>query len=234
MCSADDHQAMNCPDALELVSAHLDGRAAPSEVRLMELHLATCEQCSDHWRRAVALDRSVRVRPAEPIPDLTMAILARARPPRARHLTWSRVSLAWIAVLGMAQAVPNLVLGHDAGASTHVARHVGALTIALFIGFAYAAWRPERAFGLLPVAGALAVAMIGASIVDVSQGLVSASGEITAHSIDIAGVALLWFLAGTPKPRVLHSLRPASFLGDLRWAGAARAWRRSGASKSAK
>jgi predicted anti-sigma-YlaC factor YlaD len=225
---------MDCPDVIELISAHLDRRAAPSEVRLMEIHIATCEPCGRYWRAAAALERSVRVRPAEPIPDLTGSILARARPPRARHLAWLRVSLAWIGLLGVAQAVPNLVLGHDAGATTHVARHVGALTIALFIGFVYAAWRPERAFGLLPVAVALAVAMICASIVDISQGLVSAPGELAAHSIDIAGVTLLWFLAGTPKPRVLNSLRSASFLGDLRWAGAARASRRSGSSTSAK
>ena len=195
---------MNCPDAIELISADLDGRAAPSEVRLMELHVASCDRCREHQRRALALDRSVRVRPAEPIPDLTDGILARARPPRARRLPWLRVSLAWIGLLGVAQAIPNLVLGHDAGASTHVARHVGAMTVALFVGFIYVAWRPQRAFGLLPIAVSLAVAMMAASIVDVSQGLVSAPGELGAHSIDLAGVALLWFLAGSPKPRLPH------------------------------
>jgi predicted anti-sigma-YlaC factor YlaD len=195
---------MNCPDAIELMSAHLDGRAALTEVRLMELHVASCQRCDAHWRHSLALDRSLRVRAAEPIPDLTNAILARARPPRHQRLTWLRVSLAWIGVLGVAQAVPNLVLGHDAGATTHVARHVGALTIALFVGFVYAAWRPQRAFGLLPVAVSLAVAMVAASIVDVSQGLVSAPGELAAHSIDVAGVTLLWFLAGAPKPRLPH------------------------------
>ena len=193
---------MNCQDAIELISAHVDGRAAPSEVRLMELHVASCERCAAYSRQAMALDRLVRVRSAEHIPDLTDAILARARPPRARHLNWLRVSLAWIGLLGAAQAVPNLVLGHDAGATTHVARHVGALTIALFVGFVYVAWRPQRAFGLLPVAASLAVAMIAASVVDVSQGLVSAPGEVAAHSIDLVGVTLLWFLAGAPKPRL--------------------------------
>jgi predicted anti-sigma-YlaC factor YlaD len=195
---------MDCPDAIELISTHVDGRAAPSEVRLMELHVASCQSCRAYLGDALALDRKVRVRSAERIPDLTDAILARARPPRARHLTWLRVSLAWIGLLGVAQAVPNLVLGHDAGATTHVARHVGALTVALFVGFVYAAWRPQRAFGLLPVAVSLAVAMIAASIVDVSQGLVSPWGEIAAHSIDVAGVTLLWFLAGTPRPRLPH------------------------------
>jgi predicted anti-sigma-YlaC factor YlaD len=195
---------MNCRDAIDLISADLDGRAAPSEVRLLELHTASCPSCRDHQRRALMLDRSVRVRSAEPIPDLTDAILARARPPQARRLTWLRVSLAWIGVLGVAQAVPNLVLGHDAGASTHVARHVGALTVALFVGFVYVAWRPQRAFGLLPIAVSLAVFMAGASIVDVSQGLVSAPGELGAHSIDVAGVLLLWLLAGAPKPRLPH------------------------------
>ncbi len=168
----------------------------------MEHHVSSCPDCAEQWERMAALDRTVRVRPADPIPDLTEAILARARPPRTRNLAWLRVSLAWIGVLGMAQATPYLILGHDAGASVHVARHVGALTIALFIGFLYAAWRPERAFGLLPVAIALALGMMIGSAVDIGQGIVTFEGELTAHFADLAGVVLLWFLAGAPRPRL--------------------------------
>jgi predicted anti-sigma-YlaC factor YlaD len=192
---------MDCPQSRDLISLRIDGRTTATEDRLLDAHVASCASCEDHERRAWTLHRSIRLRPADPVPDLTEQILARARPPRRQRLTWLRLALGWVGVLGIVQALPDLVLGHDAGEPVHLARHLGALTIALFVGFLYAAWRPHRAFGLLPIAFALAASMSLGAIVDIIAGNVGAFGELSAHLIDLAGVAFLWLLAGSPRPR---------------------------------
>jgi predicted anti-sigma-YlaC factor YlaD len=192
---------MDCPQSRDLISLRIDGRTTTTEDRLLDAHVAGCSECAEHERRAWTLHRSLRLRPAAPMPDLTEEILARARPPRRQRLTWLRLALGWIGVLGIVQALPDLVLGHDVGEPVHLARHIGALTIALFVGFLYAAWRPHRAFGLLPIAVALAAAMSLGAIVDIIAGNVGAFAELSAHLIDLAGVAFLWLLAGSPRPR---------------------------------
>jgi hypothetical protein len=93
-------------------------------------------------------------------------------------------------------AVPAL-LGHDSGASIHLARHIGALSAALALGYLYAAWRPVRAYGLLPIAAALAAMTTFTALLDVTDGRVAALGEAT-HVLDLAALVLLWLVAGRP------------------------------------
>ena len=50
-------------------------------------------------------------------------------------------------------AVPALIFGSDAGLPVHTARHLGSFDVALAVGFLFAAWRPSRIPGLLPVVG---------------------------------------------------------------------------------
>ena len=165
---------MDCAQIRDHISARVDGRTTATEDRLLDAHLAVCADCADHERRTWTLHRSLRLRPADLVPDLTEQIRARARPPRSQRLTWLRLALGWIGLIGIVQALPDLLLGHDAGESVHIARHIGALTIALFVGFLYAAWRPHRAFGLLPIAIALAAAMSLGAIVYIIAGNVGA------------------------------------------------------------
>ena len=110
-----------------------------------------------------------------------------------------RWALLTVALTELALGLPGLVLGEDAGASVHVARHLGSLSIALAIGMVYAAWRPERAYGLLPVAGALAACMLLTAILDVTDGRAGAVAE-SHHALEVAALVLLWLLAGAPRP----------------------------------
>jgi len=108
--------------------------------------------------------------------------------------------MAWVGIAGIARSVPQLFVGLGDDAVEHLSRHVGALNLALFAGFLIVAWRPHRAYALLPVAGVLVAAMALGATVDIAAGTVRALPELSAHLIDVAGVAFLWLLAGSPRP----------------------------------
>ncbi|HEY1281780.1 MAG TPA: zf-HC2 domain-containing protein [Acidimicrobiales bacterium] len=187
---------MNCDECRAVVSARLDGEAGALETAAADAHLAGCASCTAWYASAERLHRLVRVQAAPAVPDLTATILARAHPPRLGRGEWTRTALIVVALTQLVLAVPAL-LGHDTGATVHLARHIGALTAALAIGYLYAAWRPIRAFGLLPIAGALGATMLFTASLDVLQGRVGVAGEAS-HILDFAALALLWMLAGRP------------------------------------
>ena len=65
------------------------------------------------------------------------------------------------------------------------------------LGFLYTAWRPERAYGVLPIAAALALTMAVTAIFDAARGTTPIVGEAH-HVLELAGFALVWMLAGLP------------------------------------
>jgi predicted anti-sigma-YlaC factor YlaD len=182
----------------EDLSADLDGELAPNRRPMLAAHLASCRDCAALAEELRALHRAVRLRPAEAVPDLSGRILAVANPPRAGRGDWIRTSLLVVALTQLAFALPGLA-GRLEGAAVHVGRHLGSLELAVALGLAYAAWRPVRAFGLLPMAGALALAITVTAVVDVTSGRAPLLGEAH-HVLDLAGVVLLWLLAGAPRP----------------------------------
>lgn len=192
---------MDCASLRDLLSDDLDGRLDPQQRAAVNEHLAGCPACSAYRGGLVELHRRVRLRPAEPVPDLTGAILARAHPPQVGRGDWIRLALCAVAITQLIMAVPALVLGDDTGATTHVARHIGSLLVALAIGLLYAALRPVRAFGLLPIAASLAGCLLVTGVLDMASGRAAAAGEAH-HVLDLAGLVLLWLLAGSPLPAV--------------------------------
>lgn len=108
-----------------------------------------------------------------------------------------RPALAWCGLLVAAQSIAPLVFGDADGAPTHVARHVGASSLALAVGFVYIAWRPHRAFGMLPYVGALLAAMAIGAAIDVLGGDRSPLSEAV-HLSESVGMVLLWMIAGSP------------------------------------
>ena len=188
---------MKCDSVHELLSAAADGEASNSERALIEAHLAGCSACRTHTERIERVDRLVRIRRAEPVPDLVDAVVARSRPARLGRGGWIRPALVWVAIVLAAQSVPALVLGHTDGADAHLSRHLGAFGVALALGFAYAVWRPHRAFGLLPFTAALVVTMTAGAVFDLLDGGRRALAE-SVHLTELAGLALLWMLSGSP------------------------------------
>lgn len=211
-----------CASIRELASAVVDAEASAAEQRIHDDHLAECAACRRYAERLAVLTRQVRLRPAEPVPDLAARVLDRARPPRLGRGGWVRPALAWVAIVLAAQSVGPLFLGEFAGASTHVARHLGAFSAALAVGLLYAVWRPQRAFGLLPFAAALTVTMLVAGVLDVLAGASSLLAE-TIHLTELAGLVLLWILSGSPGLDRLRrvGLRRSGPPVDAGWRGRA-------------
>ena len=195
---SDDRPApIRCDESIELLSVVADDEATRLERMALDAHLHECESCRHVAARFELVDRRIRFRPAEPVPDLVMAVTTRARPAVLGRGGWMRPGLAWVAAVLLAQNISPLVFGTVDGAETHLARHLGAFGVALAIGFAYAAWRPHRAFGMLPFVAALVVTMTASAGFDLLDGGRSAIAEAT-HLAELVGLALLWMIAGSP------------------------------------
>ncbi len=181
----------------ELLSARADGETTAHENALLSDHLAHCADCSALADRVEALDRQVRFRPAEPVPDMVASITSRARPATLGRGGWLRPAIAWVAVVLLAQNTAVLLSGRLAGAESHQARHIGAFGVALAVGFAYVAWKPHRSSGLLPFAAALITTMSISAVAAVVDGGRTLLAE-SAHVTEIVGLVLLWMIAGSP------------------------------------
>lgn len=201
----------SCSVARELASAAADDELTRDEEAGLAAHLEACADCAAYADELAILTRSIRLRPVAPRVGLADAILARSRPPRLGRGGWMRPALAWVGAVIAAQSVGPLVFGDIDGTPTHVARHVGASALALAIGLLYAAWRPTRAFGLLPLVVALFAATLAAALLDTFAGERAAVAE-TVHLTELIGMVLLWFVAGSPgweRARdVVRSIRP--------------------------
>jgi predicted anti-sigma-YlaC factor YlaD len=193
---------MRCEAIREALSARLDGEISPLDDVDIGAHLRTCRECVAWSEELSVLHRLVRVREAEPVPDLTAVILGAApdavaqtrRPRRAAPVSAARWALFTVALTQLVLAGPALLLGEGSGATVHVARELGSFDVALAIGLLLAAWQPARAWGLLPVVAALGLVMGATAVLDVVRGTATSVGEAH-HLLDLAGVALLWCVA---------------------------------------
>ncbi len=185
---------MDCDAYRDAISAELDGEDPGMPAAELLLHVSTCTGCAAFADGAATLHRSTRLREAEPVPDLVGAVLARVETPQRRRPEWARYALFAVALSQLVLAVPLVLFGRDLGASVHVARELGSWDVALAIGLLYAAWKPDKASGLLPFAAALAGAMVVTAALDVASGRQSVLSE-SHHLLEIVGLALLVVLA---------------------------------------
>lgn len=212
-----DAEHLPCSAAHEILSAQLDGEASESEREQLDRHLIGCQGCQQLSAQYLQLDRRVRLRAAESVPDLRPAILSRARPAVLGRNGWMRPALAWVALVLVIQNLTALVAGEMSGAEVHLARHLGAFGVALGVGLAFVAWRPHRAYGLLPFASALIATMMMSAAFDIVENGRSAVSEIS-HLAELAGLLLVWMIAGSPGrpawgaigPALARRLRPLS------------------------
>ena len=205
---------MDCERCREAVSARLDGHddAEPA----VDEHLAGCVACQAWRADAVSLAHRVDLHLADPVPDRSAAILAAladevVAEEKAAHddalLPW-RAGLVALGVVQLLLAVPVL-LGSEPGAGVHVAREMGSFDVALAVGFLYAAWRPARAWGMVPLVAVLSACLLTTSTVDVLEGRATFAGE-TLHLMDVAGLVMLWALAHAyRRPLARRNLAPS-------------------------
>jgi predicted anti-sigma-YlaC factor YlaD len=185
------------------ISAELDGEELVVPAATVRRHLVGCPACRAFRAEALALQREVRVRPAATVPDLTsrvMFAIARERSEPVSTRQGLRLGLVLIGLVQLGLSLPALLLGSDAGLPVHQARHLGSFGVALAVGLLVAAWRPQGIRGLLPLATALVVCLVGSAIADVATGHAAASGEVT-HVVEVAGLLGLWLLDRTQRWR---------------------------------
>lgn len=206
-----------CDLVREALSAAHDGEAAASGDHRASVddrvsvddHLAGCAGCVAFAASLERLDQRVLAVRAVPAPNLTAAVLTAVaadvqaeRDRRVLELRWL-VGLAGVAQLLF--AIP-LVLG-VMGPSAHVGRDLGALELALGIGLIFAAWQPERAAGVLPVAAVVAAAAVVTGGLDVTSGRATLLQELP-HLTEIVGVLALWALTRRlPRPQLTATIR---------------------------
>jgi predicted anti-sigma-YlaC factor YlaD len=197
--------AENCGLVRELISAQLDGETSDFENATLDSHVVQCAECTAVFQQLSAQHRQLRVYEAERVPDLAGSVMAKAHPPKLGRRGWIRQALAVLGLTELTLSLPALFFGDDANAPVHVARHVGSLSVALGFALVYAAWKPTRAYGMLPFIGALAACMVVSSTLDIALDNARLINEAT-HLVEFGAMYLVWLLAGSPRPRIPHNV----------------------------
>ncbi|OZM73061.1 hypothetical protein CFN78_12645 [Amycolatopsis antarctica] len=203
---------MSCETFREALSARLDGETGPLPDAEVDAHVDECAACRSWYAEGTRLRRSMVVRAAPPVPDLTAAILENAPPPR-RDRWGPRVALAVVALaqcgLAFAQllGVPDLAHGaHGALTAGHLGNESAAWNLAIGVGLLWAALRTTAAAGQLPVIGGFVLVLAFVSAGDLIGDRVGAD-RVLSHGVVLAGLILLYVVHR--GHRELHRPGPA-------------------------
>ena len=189
---------MECDRFREALSAQLDGEDPGVSPDLLQHHLRSCFRCRQWELELATLRRAGRLSSADPVPDLSGRIIAAigqeqrlAR--RRRHAVAIRVGRLLVAILQLVLAGTDLLSGSGQGRA-HTLHELGSFDLALAVGFLCVAWRPARAYGMLPLIATLAAGLAATALIDVSEGHAAALTE-GSHLLELAGSALVWLLS---------------------------------------
>jgi predicted anti-sigma-YlaC factor YlaD len=191
---------MTCDEVRVALSARLDGEDPRLPTAAVDGHADTCAACRDWLERADRISRAVRVGPAE-VPDLTVPILAAVTADERRRAASRVVAVRGrrqvlrvaVAVLAMAQLAAALPILFGVGADVHTGREMASFDVALAVGFALVAIRPERAQALVPVAFVLAACLAATSAFDIASSRTALVHEV-GHLAAVAQAVVLWAL----------------------------------------
>ncbi len=186
-----------CQVVRKSLSAALDGEAFELRQDEIELHLLGCDACRQWEESAHELTRQFRLRVADPqtAPPSVLSGMQSVFSPR-RTLVVSLVRLALVAV-AVAQVTVNLHLLTSGDIDGF--RDLGALSMALGVGYLVAALIPRRAAGMRSIVGTASVLLISSATLDLMAHRTTLSDEAP-HLITLAGWLLIVFLArSTPE-----------------------------------
>lgn len=184
------------------LSASIDsGKPVVAEV---EDHLMECAECAGWQERAHQLRRAT-VRSAA---DGGAGVRVSSVPSRFVMYRWVRFGLAWTGVLLIAWNVVDM-FARGSGLAIHLERHQAAFGVALGLAFLFVAWRPDRAYGMVPFAATFTLALSASALIDLVNGASTLLRE-SAHLVEIAGLALLWVLGAAAGP----GRKPRQFSAD--------------------
>lgn len=166
-------------------------------VAVLDEHLHSCPACRAWLEEAIRLGRSARMASVQ-VPDLTGQILARvaltARRGR-RRVTWLRAALLLAGAVQLAVALPAVFGDSIAMAmGPHAAHESAAWNAAVGAALVITAWRPRRAYGLIPILAVFVALLVALSVRDLRTGAVSVD-RLATHLGSVVGLALVIALA---------------------------------------
>lgn len=182
-----------CGVMRDLISARADGELGAELEPMVDTHVARCAGCAQFMDGTHHVRRLTGLRIESPAS--ADEILDRVSVPDVGKGAWVRIALGAVGLTLLLRGLVLIVTGDLDGAGAHVARHLGAFGAALAIGLVYAAWRPERALGLMPMAGVLGLLLAATAVIDVAMRRSDALSEAT-HLVEVVGIVLLWLLSG--------------------------------------
>lgn len=185
----DDYMNMDCAEARILISADLDGQL--DDPIALRSHLGECADCRSWRERAASLPRA-----PHPVPGES------AYPRGFLAFRWVRFSLGWAGALLVVWNLPGVFDTVDR-LYQHLWRHQHAFGIALGLTFLFVAWRPDRAYGLVPIAATFTIALSTAAVVDLVGGSTPVERELK-HLVEIIGLGFLWALGWSAGPGRHH------------------------------
>lgn len=188
-----DNTGMECETARLAISEGIDtNRPVAVDV---ESHIDGCAACR-RWQDAAHQLRRATLRPVDE--NEAVSVEMPRLPERFTAHRWVRLVLAWAAVLLIVWNVVDMFAA-GSGSAIHLERHQAAFDVALGLAFLFVAWRPDRAYGMVPFAAAFTFALTSAAIIDLFNGASTLLRE-SAHLIEIVGLGLLWILGMAVGP----------------------------------
>lgn len=192
---------MRCQDCRVALSAVIDGEEPSVPEEPLARHLDGCAPCR-RWREAaIELTRAARLSVVRDTPDRTVPLLTALAADRHRREAWAgrrawlRVALVATGVLLALISAQGVFVDHPTmHANHHPAHEVGSFEVALAAGFVFAAWRPSRAWGMLPLAGLVVGLMTLTTGLDLAAERTTAPAE-AAHLLLLCGLACMWGLS---------------------------------------
>jgi len=178
-----------------MLSARLDGESIEGDELGMDAHLAACPACQAWLAEAVQVTRAVRIQRAD-VPDLTDRIMAAVTARSSAAAGVLRWAVGFAALAQLMFAVPVLLGGLG---DPHASRELASLEVALAVGYALAAYRPERARALVPVAVVLGICLALTSVVDIANASTMVVHE-AGHLVALVQAGLLWALGRVAPP----------------------------------
>lgn len=183
---------VNCDVCREALSARIDGEPEPVPAAHVDRHVEACGDCADWYARSARAVRALRLRPAEPVPDLTAAIVDHTdrRPVRPRPVV-SPLLRAVLAGLGIAQC--GLAVGAHGGHGPLPLCETVAWNLALGLAMLGGAVRPRLVTGAIAVVTAAAAVSAAVLATDVVRHELPVH-RVGAHVVLLAALATLLVL----------------------------------------
>ncbi|MBF6059406.1 zf-HC2 domain-containing protein [Nocardia terpenica] len=183
---------MNCDVCREALSARIDGEPEPVPAAHVDRHVDACGDCADWYARSTRAVRALRLRPAEPVPDLTAAIVDHTdrRPVRPRPVV-SPLPRAMLAGIGIAQC--GLAVGTHGTHGPLPLCETLAWNLALGLAMLGGAIRPRLVTGVIAVVTAAVAVSAAVLATDVVRHELPVH-RVGAHAVLLAALATLLVL----------------------------------------